>query len=95
MKTILKEKKFLEQASNIWAVELDILLRYKLNGKYAYHHKDWIHFVEFPPYFTRTIMKTRLFKYIEHFTPQNRKFSDKKKSDIFHISAQNIDCATR
>ena len=36
-------------------------------------------------------MKTRLFKYIENFTIKNWKFSD-KKSDIFHISAQNIDC---
>ena len=24
--------------------------------------------------------------------PKTRKFSDKKKSNIFHISAQNIDC---
>ena len=38
------------------------------------------------------IMKTCLFKYIENFTSKNIKFSDKKKSDIFHISAQNIDC---
>ena len=37
------------------------------------------------------IMKTSLFKYIEHFTTKNWKFSD-KNSDIFHISAQNIDC---
>ena len=37
------------------------------------------------------ITKTRLFKYIENFTSKNIKFSD-KKSDIFHISAQNIDC---
>ena len=37
------------------------------------------------------IMKTRLFKYIEIFTTKNQKFSD-KNSDIFHISAQNIDC---
>ena len=36
-------------------------------------------------------MKTRLFKYIENFTSKNWKFSD-KNSDIFHISAQNIDC---
>ena len=35
--------------------------------------------------------KTRLFKYIENFTTKNWKFSD-KKSYIFHISAQNIDC---
>ena len=37
------------------------------------------------------ITKTRLFKYIEHFTSKNWKFSD-KKSDSFHISAQNINC---
>ena len=37
------------------------------------------------------IMKTRLFKYIEKFTTKNWKFSD-KNSDIFQISAQNIDC---
>ena len=35
--------------------------------------------------------KTRLFKYIENFATKNWKFSD-KKSDIFHISAQNNDC---
>ena len=38
------------------------------------------------------ITKTRLFKYIENFTSKNWKVSDKKNSDIFHISAQNIDC---
>ena len=37
------------------------------------------------------ITKTRLFKYIENFTTKNWKFSD-KNSDIFHNSAQNIDC---
>ena len=37
------------------------------------------------------ITKTRLLKYIENFTSQNCKFSD-KNSDIFHISDQNIDC---
>ena len=36
-------------------------------------------------------MKTRLFKYIVNFTIKNLKFSD-KNSDIFHTSAQNIDC---
>ena len=35
-------------------------------------------------------MKTRLFKYIENFSSKNLKFSD-KNSDIFHISARNID----
>ena len=38
-----------------------------------------------------SITKTRLFKYTENFTTRKRKFSD-KISDIFHISAQNIDC---
>ena len=39
------------------------------------------------------ITKTRLFKYIENFTTKTkRNFHIKKKSDIFHISAQNIDC---
>ena len=37
-------------------------------------------------------MKTRPFKYIEILPPKKTwKFSD-KNSDIFHISAQNIDC---
>ena len=37
------------------------------------------------------IMKTRLFKYMDNFTFKKLHFSD-KNSDIFHISAQNIDC---
>ena len=36
------------------------------------------------------ITKTSLFKYIENFTTKKWKVSD-KNSDIFHISAQNID----
>ena len=40
---------------------------------------------------TEDITKTHLFKYIENFTSKNWKFSD-KNSDIFHISAQNLDC---
>ena len=44
------------------------------------------------PTMTYTITKTRLFKYTENFTTKkSRKFSD-KNSDIFHVSAQNIDC---
>ena len=38
------------------------------------------------------ITKTRLFKYVENFTPKNWKLLDKKNSDSFSISAQNIDC---
>ena len=42
--------------------------------------------------FWGNITKTRLFKYIQKYYHQkNWKFSD-KNSDIFHISAQNIDC---
>ena len=37
------------------------------------------------------ITKTRLFKHIENFTKKGN-FSDEEKSDIFHISAQNVDC---
>ena len=52
------------------------------------------------PYFLTTLVlktlnitKTRLFKNIENFTSKNWTVWDKKKnSDIFHISAQNIDC---
>ena len=38
--------------------------------------------------------KTRLFKYIEILQPKKENFQ-MKKSDIFHISAQHIDCGTR
>ena len=38
------------------------------------------------------ITKTRLFKYTENFTSKNWKISDKKSSDMFYISGQNIDC---
>ena len=37
------------------------------------------------------ITKTRLFKYIDNFTTKDEDFQ-MKISDIFHISAQNIDC---
>ena len=37
------------------------------------------------------ITKTRLFKYTENFTTKKWNFPI-KNSDIFHISAQNIDC---
>ena len=38
------------------------------------------------------ITKTCLFKCIVNFTSKNWQFSEKKNPDIFHISAQNIDC---
>ena len=43
----------------------------------------------------RYITKTRLFKYMEHFTSKNTENFQIKNSDLFsyfHISAQNIDC---
>ena len=36
--------------------------------------------------------KTRLFKYMENFTSKKIEIFQIKNSDIFHISAQNIDC---
>ena len=39
-----------------------------------------------------SITKPRLFKYIENFTTKKGQISDKKDSDIFLISSQNIDC---
>ena len=39
----------------------------------------------------RNITKTRLFKYIENLTPKTENYQI-KKINIFHISAQNIDC---
>ena len=38
------------------------------------------------------ITKTRLFKYTENFTTKKNENFQMKNSDIFHISAQNIDC---
>ena len=39
------------------------------------------------------IMKMRLFKYTENFTTKKKNENFQiKNSDIFHISAQNIDC---
>ena len=38
-----------------------------------------------------TLRKHAYSKYIENFPTKNRNFSD-KNSDIFHISAQKIDC---
>ena len=39
------------------------------------------------------IMKTSLFKYTENSTTKKmKKKKSNKNSDIFHISAQNIDC---
>ena len=37
-------------------------------------------------------MKTCLFSYIENFTTKKTECFQIKNSDVFHISAQNIDC---
>ena len=39
------------------------------------------------------ISKAHLFKYIENFTTKNENFQ-MKNSRRFHISAQNVDCAS-
>ena len=41
---------------------------------------------------SNVITKTRLFKYSKKFTTKKKEYFQIKKSDIFHISAQNIDC---
>ena len=41
---------------------------------------------------THSITKTCLFKYIENFTTKEKENFQIKNSDIFHYSAQNIDC---
>ena len=45
-------------------------------------------------YYGVCITKTCLFKYTEKFTTKNENVQI-KNSDIFHISAQNINCVTR
>ena len=47
---------------------------------------NWIRYLKL------IITKTRLFKYIENFTHKKMANFQIKKSDIFHISVQNIDC---
>ena len=42
--------------------------------------------------FALDITKTRLSKYTENFTTKRNENFQLKNSDIFHISAQNIDC---
>ena len=44
-----------------------------------------------PSWISDHITKTRLFNILKILPPKKCKFSD-KNSDIFHISAQNIDC---
>ena len=48
-------------------------------------------FASYPEIVSEIITKTRLFKYMESF-PSKTKIFQIKNSDIFHISAQNIDC---
>ena len=40
----------------------------------------------------QSITKTRLFKYIDNFTTKKPESFHIKSSNIFHSSAQNIDC---
>ena len=55
------------------------------------HWRFWSVWVRRAGWSESSITKTRLFKCIENFTTKNWKFSG-KNSDIFHISAENIDC---
>ena len=49
---------------------------------------DWNPLTEVIP----VITKTRLFIYTEYFTAKKKEIFQIKNSDIFHISAQNVDC---
>ena len=72
----------------LWCQEMFLFFCVRLWPKNIFRHFHILWpFVEK----ARHITKTCLFKNIENFTSRNIKFSD-KKSDIFHISAQNIDC---
>ena len=61
------------------------------NTVHSFHY-SWFHQTVLCQNFSirSNITKTRLFKYIKNFSTKNWKFSD-KYSDIFHISAQNMD----
>ena len=76
----------------------------RLISFYCFFWKEWIHWVDFPPILTTETTLNSAFRYNNpHYenTPiqiywkfYNQKegtFSN-KKSDIFHIPAQNIDC---
>ena len=53
----------------------------------------WFFFVVvFSKILSGLITKTRIYKYIGNFTTKKLKIFSDKNSDIFHISAQNIDC---
>ena len=50
-------------------------------------------YAELLPTLSGIITKTCLFKYIENFTTKKKRENFQiRNSDIFHISAQNIDC---
>ena len=57
------------------------------------HARACIPFLLWYMYISHTnITKTRLFKYTENFLPPKNENFQIKNSDIFHSSAQNIDC---
>ena len=77
----------------------DSVLSYNLKMSICYlqvHHKTDRRLVNSVSHGSVTsylnITKTRLFKYIENFTSKKTENFQIKNSDIFHISAQNIDC---
>ena len=68
--------------------EFEKCVSLKLDSKYyrSRYEGEGIHKI-----ITKTSTKTSLFKHSEDFTTKKWKFSA-KHSDIFHTSAQNIDC---
>ena len=65
------------------------LSKYKYRNEFAHEQSNCAKLVKHVE--LEFITKTSLFKYTENFTTKNENFSD-KNTDIFHMSAQNIDC---
>ena len=57
-----------------------------------FRHVGFNDTLDHKPCFRALITKTRLFKYMKKFHFQKTEKFQIKSSDIFHISAQNIDC---
>ena len=90
---IRKISEFLSENFQVWVVAFSIYLNRRVFVMCFFRFRFFFlgRFVFLGIIKINFITKTRLFKYIENLTTKNWKFLD-KTSDIFHISAQNIDC---
>ena len=79
---------FMRRWSHTWRLFFDYLLF--ISHTFSALERQYFMIAAFPGYL-HSITKTNLFKYIKKIITKKWKFLD-KKSDICHISAQNIDC---